>query len=691
MTINRTHVQLVCFTPSLTSTGCMQHTAPQRAHTMDLLLPLVSLLLITGGGSHHVSFANAATTNSVTPRAYWEAVLPRTPKPPAVSDLLVQQEVRASLDDVDLKFVKGLRKIGPYYKKLKSEVDQGEEHSHTASHAEHNLKEVSLSYESKDGDNLKEVSVSYGAKVGERPKKVSVSYGVGAKDVPKRDFVAQEGDVKEVSLSYGSKGGNNLKEVSVSHGSKDRDFVAQEGDLKEVSVSYGLDEGKNEHIEVLNQGEDDPHRLTMSYKPEQEDDPNKATMTYRSEQEEDPHKVTMSYRSEQEDDPNKVTMSYRSEQEEDPHKVTMSYGSEQEDDPNKVTMTYRSEQEEDPPKVTMSYGSKQEDDPNKATMTYRSEQEEEDPHKVTMSYRSNHEEYTNKLTMTYGSKDEVDPDKATMSYSSEHENDLKTVSTGHMAHIEVTGKAIHHVDSHSHKNERHADVFFFRDMLRPGSMITPTIPPTNSLPTLLPRHVADSLPFSAKRLWDIVAMFAPRSLGMIRDIRWTLDTCEHPRTLPGEKAGCATSLESLGELTTSLLGTSNVRAFSAANLPVEAPGTLALRGRYNVTAARRLSKSSEIVTCHDLKYPYAVYYCHTSNPTAAYAVTMESMERGAAPATMEALAVCHLDTSQWSLKHPFFALHNVKPGDVAVCHFLTKLSVVWVQAGEPGNAHAVAR
>ncbi|EMS63252.1 hypothetical protein TRIUR3_16460 [Triticum urartu] len=666
---------------------------------MDVLLSLVSLLLITGGGSPHVSFANAATTNSVTPRAYWEAVLPGTPIPPAVSDMLVQQEVRASLDDIDLKFVKGLRKIGPYYKKLKSEADQGEEHSHTASQAEHKLKEDSLSYGSKGGDNLKEVSVSYGAKVGERPEKVSVSYGVGAKDVPKRDFVAQE-DVKEVSLSYESKGENNLKEVSVSHGSKDRDFVAQEGDLKEVSVSYGLDEGKNEHIEVLNQGEDDPHRVTMSYRPEQEDDPNKATMTYRAEQE---------------DDPNKVTMSYRSEQEEDPHKVTMSYGSEQEDDPNKVTMTYRSEQEEDPHKVTMSYGSQQEDDPNKATMTYMSEQQE-DPHKVTMSYGSNHAEYTNKLTMTYGSKDEVDPNKATMSYRSEHENDLKTVSTGHMAHIEenragylikyhfsneiffsllhvfqATGKASHHVHSHSHMNKRQADVFFFRDMLRPGSMITPTIPPTNSLPTLLPRHVADSLPFSIERFPDIVAMFAPTSLGMIRDIRWTLDTCEHPRTLPGEKAGCATSLESLGELTTSLLGTSTVRAFSAAKLPVEAPGTPALRGRYNVTAARRLSKSSEIVTCHDLTYPYAVYYCHTSNPTAAYAVTLASVDGGAAPATMEALAVCHLDTSQWSLKHPFFALHNVKPGDVAVCHFLTKLSVVWVQAGEPGNAHAAAR
>ncbi|XP_044957458.1 BURP domain-containing protein 9-like isoform X2 [Hordeum vulgare subsp. vulgare] len=675
----------------------MQRTAPQRALTMDLLLPLVSLLLITGGGGHHVSFVDAATANSATPRAYWEAVLPGTPMPPAVSDLLAQREdvnsVRALLDDVNLKLIKGLRKIGPYYKKIKSEADRGAGHSHIASEAGYDLKEVSVSYGSKGGDNLKEVSVSYGSKDRESIKEVRMSYGVDDKDVPKRGFMAREGNIKDVSVSYGSKGGENLKEVSVSYGIEGKDVskrgsIAQEGNLKEVSVSYGSDEGKDKHIEVLNQGEEDPHRVTMLYGAEQEDDPNKATMTYGSEQEEDPHKVTMSHEANHEDDPNKATMTYGLEQEDDPHKVTMSYGANHEDDPNKATMTYGSEQEDDPHKVTMSYRANQEVDPNKVTSSYGPGHEEY-TNRITLSDVSEHEDDPNKATMSYGSKDEVDPNKATMSYKLKHGNDLKTVSTGHKTHIE--GEASHHVPSHSHKNKRHADVFFFRDMLRPGSMIIPTIPPTTSLPTLLPRHIADSLPFSTKRLSDIIAMFAPTSLTMTRDIRWTLDTCEHPRTLPGEEAGCAASLESLAALATSLLGTSNVRAFSAADLPVEAPGTPALRGKFNVTAARRLSESPEIVTCHDLTYPYAVYYCHTSNPTAAYAVTLESVEGGTAPASMEALAVCHLDTTQWSPEHPFFALHSVKPGDVAVCHFLTKLSIVWVRASESGDAHVAGR
>ncbi|KAM3277413.1 hypothetical protein ACQJBY_045349 [Aegilops geniculata] len=260
-----------------------------------------------------------------------------------------------------------------------------------------------------------------------------------------------------------------------------------------------------------------------------------------------------------------------------------------------------------------------------------------------------------------------------------------------LAQQNVKGEGSHHAYSHKHGNKKQADVFFFHDMLRPCSVITPTIPRTTSLPTLLPHGVAKSIPFSMERLSDIITIFAPASLAMAREIRWTLDTCDHPRTLPGQKAGCATSLESLTELAACLHGTHNIRAFSAANLPIDAAGTPALRGMYNVTVVRKLSDSPEIVTCHDLKYPYAVYYCHTANPTAAYTISLESVNGGTAPAVMEALAVCHLDTSRWSPKHPFFELHNVKPGDVAVCHFLTKLSIIWVRGGEQEDTHATTR
>jgi hypothetical protein len=270
-----------------------------------------------------------------------------------------------------------------------------------------------------------------------------------------------------------------------------------------------------------------------------------------------------------------------------------------------------------------------------------------------------------------------------------------------------------HVHAHGNKMQQLADVFFFRDALRPGSVITPTIPPTTSLPAFLPRHVADAIPFSADRFADVLAMFAPASLAMAREIRWALDTCGQRAAalLPGEKAGCATSLESLADLAASLLGTRDVRAFSAADLPTDAATTPARRGRYNVTSVRELSamagsgssSSSEpapaaVVACHDLTYPYAVFYCHSTKPTAAYAVTLVAATTGdgdgegeaASPAKMEALAVCHLDTSRWRADNPFFVAHGVKPGEVSVCHFLTKLSIVWVPRHEQGGPRAAA-
>ena len=627
---------------------------------MDLLLPLISLLLVAGGGGRWLgSFVDGATTavanlEEVPSAAYWEAVLPGIPMPPAIINLLLaQQNVHNSPDDIiinpnNLKSGKGPRKIGPYYEKLKLEPAHEDKHVHISLQVEEeagkkfathrtdmkeNLKEISVSYglegktySNKVLPNLKKIFAAYKPRKQENLKEISISYGSkGGKDEPEvsRAYGLEgEKELKEISLSYGVEGEGVLKEISVSYGIEGRKSLMeapvsygkeQEGKLKEISVSYGLDEGKGEHNKFFNQDAEDPHKATMSYGSEHEEDPHKATMSYGSENEEDPHKATMSYGSEHEEDPHKATMSYVLEHEEDPHKATMSYGSEH----------------------------------------------EEDPHKATMLYESG------------------------------HEMDLKTFLTGHATHLKGDGS--HHAHSHKHGNKKQADVFFFHDMLRPGSMIIPTIPLTTSLPALLPHKVAKSIPFSTERLSDIIAIFAPASLAMAREIRWTLDTCDHPRTLPGQKAGCATSLESLTELASSLHGTHNVRAFSAANLPIDAAGTPALRGMYNVTAVRKLSDSQEIVTCHDLTYPYTVYYCHTANPTSAYTVTLESVDGAMAPAVMEALAVCHLDTSRWSPKNPFFEMHNLKPGDVAVCHFLTKLSIIWVRGGEQGDTHAATR
>ncbi|KNA03061.1 hypothetical protein SOVF_212750, partial [Spinacia oleracea] len=45
---------------------------------------------------------------------------------------------------------------------------------------------------------------------------------------------------------------------------------------------------------------------------------------------------------------------------------------------------------------------------------------------------------------------------------------------------------------------------------------------------------------------------------------------------------------------------------------------------------------------------------------------------------VEAVAVCHMDTSQWSPNHASFRVLKIKPGSSPVCHFFPADNLVWV-------------
>ncbi|CAL4963049.1 unnamed protein product [Urochloa decumbens] len=600
-------------------------------NNMDAIVSLVILLLVSGAGaSKHVDLpAGPAVTSprTIAPVEYWQAVLPGTPMPQAIHDLLTQ-----STDD-----------------SRKATMSYG-------SGSNDESRKVTTSYESQGQEDSRKVTTSYGS-LGEELSKVTTSYGSQVDGVSRKVMVSYgsqvEEDSRKVDTPYGTQGEENSRKVTTS-------YVSQNvGDSRKVTMSYGT------------QGAEDSRKVTTSYGCQGEDSRKVTTSSYGSQGETDSRKVTTSYGS-QGEELRKVSISYGSQGEDDPKKATMSYGSQGEDDPKRATMSYGS-QGEDSRMVTTSYGSQGEDS-RKVTTSYRS-QVDGDSRKVTTSYGSQGKEDSRKVIASYGSQGKDHSLKITISNSQQSGGEKGEASEGHR-----------HDHAHSHNDgNKLADVFFFQDVLRPGSMITPTIPPTTFLPTLLQRREADSLPFSTKRLDDILAMFAPTSLAMADEIRWTLDTCEHPWPLPGEKAGCATSLESLAKLPAALLGTRDVHAFSG-DMPIDPAGTTARRGRHKVTAVRKLSESPVAAACHDLTYPYAVFYCHTTSPAAAYMVRLAAEDGGSAAPEMEALAVCHLDTSQWSPRHPFLVAHNLRPGDVAVCHFLSKLSMIWVPAGGQGGA-----
>ncbi|CAL4981685.1 unnamed protein product [Urochloa decumbens] len=202
----------------------------------------------------------------------------------------------------------------------------------------------------------------------------------------------------------------------------------------------------------------------------------------------------------------------------------------------------------------------------------------------------------------------------------------------------------------------------------------------------LHRDIADSIPMSTKNFTDIIAMFAPVSPSMARDMWSTLSSCEHPREVAGEQKACTTSLESMKGFSALALGTGDLRAFST-SLDVPEEGISSPSQRYEVAAVRAITPrvATNTVTCHSMSFPVALFYCHAVNPTRIYEVTLkreggDSIPESRTPAMVQALAVCHVNTSGFDPTLRYWVKLGLKPGEASVCHFLTRGDVLWAPA-----------
>lgn len=163
--------------------------------------------------------------------------------------------------------------------------------------------------------------------------------------------------------------------------------------------------------------------------------------------------------------------------------------------------------------------------------------------------------------------------------------------------------------------------------------------------SFLPRQSANSIPFSSAKLSEILAQFSVKPSSVEAGyVKKTLQECDTPADV-GESKLCATSLESMVEFVTSSLRTRNIATMTTVMDRKDAPSQ-----QYTVSGVNELS-GINFVACHARKYAYAVFYCHTSNKTAAYQVSMV----GADGTRVEAMVACHMDT----------------------CHFLPQDHVIW--------------
>ncbi|CAN6381139.1 unnamed protein product [Urochloa humidicola] len=199
----------------------------------------------------------------------------------------------------------------------------------------------------------------------------------------------------------------------------------------------------------------------------------------------------------------------------------------------------------------------------------------------------------------------------------------------------------------------------------------------------LHHDTADSIPMSTKNFTEIVTTFAPVSIAMAYDMWSTLSSCEHPREVAGEQKACTMSVESMHGFVTSTLGTSDLRAFST-SLEVPELGISSPSNRYKVAAVHAVSAkaAANTVTCHSMSFPAALFYCHAVNPTRIYEVTLHrekdiDVPMLKRPPVVRALVVCHVNTLGFDPTLKYWVKLGRKPGEVSVCHFLTRGDVLW--------------
>ncbi|KAI3917387.1 hypothetical protein MKW98_027306 [Papaver atlanticum] len=212
-------------------------------------------------------------------------------------------------------------------------------------------------------------------------------------------------------------------------------------------------------------------------------------------------------------------------------------------------------------------------------------------------------------------------------------------------------------------NSPGASRFFLEKNLHPGAkMNLHFVVSTASGTTFLPQKLAKVTPFSSSKLPEILNQFNinPKSQ-KAESISEIILICEKP-AMENEEKYCAISLESLVKYGTSKFGKNVNRTRTG-------------KQQYVVGSGVRQIVSDNLVVCHSLPYPYAVFFCHATSAHTAQASVVPLV--GADGTKIKATAVCHKDTSKWDPDHVAFQVLKVKPGTVPICHFLTEDTIVW--------------
>lgn len=197
----------------------------------------------------------------------------------------------------------------------------------------------------------------------------------------------------------------------------------------------------------------------------------------------------------------------------------------------------------------------------------------------------------------------------------------------------------------------------------------------STTPHILPREETESIPFSSSKLPYLLEFFSySKNARQAKSMEDTLRQCEL-ESPKGETKFCATSLESMLDLTRDIFGLDT--KFKVLTTITQFSKPTALLQNYTIVEDPREVLAHRMVACHTMPYPYAVFYCHSQkggNKVFKISLVGENGDR------VEAVSVCHMDTSMWDHDHVAFQVLGTEPGKSPVCHFMPTDNVVWVSS-----------
>ncbi|RLN36004.1 BURP domain-containing protein 14-like [Panicum miliaceum] len=206
-----------------------------------------------------------------------------------------------------------------------------------------------------------------------------------------------------------------------------------------------------------------------------------------------------------------------------------------------------------------------------------------------------------------------------------------------------------------------------RDLMMGNRMPMPDIADKMPHRAFLPRDIATKIPFEEGA---VSALFgAAPGTAMRQVVASTVAECARAPSR-GETKRCATSAEDVVDFAVEMLGSSSVAVRS---MEAAAGGGRDVRlGRIAGVAGGAVTRS---VSCHQSLFPYLVYYCHSVPRVRLYEADILDVDSNRK--INHGVAICHLDTSDWSPNHGAFVALGGKPGEIEVCHWIFQGDMTW--------------